>query len=71
MKIIPTADQILEKHCPVFGALFLDKTNKAQVQMYTSIIAAMDEYSTLQKEELRTRLKSEYERGYNDGKNDL
>jgi predicted nuclease with TOPRIM domain len=36
---------ILEKHCPVFGALFLDKTNKAQMEMFKGIIAAMEEHA--------------------------
>jgi hypothetical protein len=38
-------EDILGKHCPGFSALFLDKGNKAVMEMYTSILKAMEEYS--------------------------
>jgi len=36
---------ILEKHCPVFGPLFLDKSNKAQMGMLNGILSAMEEHA--------------------------
>jgi hypothetical protein len=40
-----TPEEILEKNCPVFGALFLDKKNKAQMQMRDGILNAMKDYA--------------------------
>lgn len=40
-----TPEQILESNCPVFGGLFLDKRNKAQMQMRDGILNAMKDYA--------------------------
>ena len=40
-----TAEDTLGKHCPGFSALFLDNRNKAVMEMYTSILKAMEEHS--------------------------
>lgn len=40
-----STDDILEKHCPVFGNLFMDKQNKAMVDMRDSILKAMNEHA--------------------------
>jgi hypothetical protein len=53
-----TIDQVLEKHCPVFGNLFMDKQNMAMVSMRESIVNAMDEYAKLSEDTLKCEIET-------------
>lgn len=51
-----TAEDILTDNCPVFSALFHDKTNKASVMMKESILKSMNEFANLKLSEYKASL---------------
>jgi hypothetical protein len=45
--MIPTAEEILNKHCPVFSPLFIEPDNAAMMSMRQGILSAMKEYAKI------------------------
>lgn len=54
-----TKEEILITNCPVFSALFHDRSNKASVMMKESILKSMTEFADQEKAALKDRITHE------------